>query len=494
MSNEHTLRRSRTLINIPHNASNLLKVRDGICMMGENNAATLHYFTLPSTPEDFLSWSRIDLGTQFKIIDFDFAFRDNDLLVVATTRPNNTSSGAKVEIHLIQLSTRKQHALAHKPVVSLPDIEDSEYVDLQMSGEYIDLQIAGEYIAIATSRNTGSEFGCLTVMNWKTSVVHMVPISKRLSSGLMNPTDNDTILLPNTIDATLDIYPVSNQDSWPDPILRLSLPESDYRELFLTFQSSNPSSPTSNSSAHDTILLINMDVILSLDQITDSFCIFVHRSALVKLYEATLKSHVYGETLEWEAWGPAVTRWFRGSTTGKEQWATNGLSCALMKAESGELTILDFEKKEFSQDEDTVSLRIDDDEGLAVHAMEDCFQASSFEGVVKHSLPYTSRSQYLDSGLVKPRLLFDEGRLIRVGTQTGNIGGLIEITMADTGSVAASYVRMTSFILRAILAGPAGNNVGLLIGDLVLFNIGFFSLLYSAYNLVLDRYIISTSE
>lgn len=49
-------------------------------------------------------------------------------------------------------------------------------------------------------------------------------------------------------------------------------------------------------------------------------------------------------------------------------------------------------------------------------------------------------------------------------------------------------VRLTSFILRAIIAGPSGNNVDLLIGTEVLFAIGFFSLIYSTYNLVLDRY------
>ncbi|KAH0584681.1 hypothetical protein J132_03204 [Termitomyces sp. J132] len=52
-------------------------------------------------------------------------------------------------------------------------------------------------------------------------------------------------------------------------------------------------------------------------------------------------------------------------------------------------------------------------------------------------------------------------------------------------------VRLTSFILRAIIAGTRGNNVGLLIGAEVLFAIGFFSLIYSTYNLVLDRELLS---
>lgn len=49
--------------------------------------------------------------------------------------------------------------------------------------------------------------------------------------------------------------------------------------------------------------------------------------------------------------------------------------------------------------------------------------------------------------------------------------------------------------MRAAIAGSAsaGHDRGLSIGYTVLFNTGFFSLLYSAYTLVLDRYVpIST--
>ncbi|GLB35636.1 hypothetical protein LshimejAT787_0212010 [Lyophyllum shimeji] len=54
-------------------------------------------------------------------------------------------------------------------------------------------------------------------------------------------------------------------------------------------------------------------------------------------------------------------------------------------------------------------------------------------------------------------------------------------------------VRMTAFIIRAVLAGSdtAGQNLGLLIGDEVLFGVGFFGLLYSAYTLVLDRRLLT---
>jgi hypothetical protein len=50
-------------------------------------------------------------------------------------------------------------------------------------------------------------------------------------------------------------------------------------------------------------------------------------------------------------------------------------------------------------------------------------------------------------------------------------------------------VRVTAFTIRAILAGvqSAGQNLNLLIADEVLSSVGFFSLLFSAYILVLDR-------
>ena len=48
---------------------------------------------------------------------------------------------------------------------------------------------------------------------------------------------------------------------------------------------------------------------------------------------------------------------------------------------------------------------------------------------------------------------------------------------------------VAAFVIRAILAGSesAGESLGLVIADGVLSAVGYFSLLYSAYTLVLDR-------
>lgn len=50
-------------------------------------------------------------------------------------------------------------------------------------------------------------------------------------------------------------------------------------------------------------------------------------------------------------------------------------------------------------------------------------------------------------------------------------------------------MRITAFILRAILSGSnaAGENINLVIAEAIIYSVGFFGLLYSAYTLVLDR-------
>ncbi|KAJ7823487.1 hypothetical protein B0H14DRAFT_3088892 [Mycena olivaceomarginata] len=54
-------------------------------------------------------------------------------------------------------------------------------------------------------------------------------------------------------------------------------------------------------------------------------------------------------------------------------------------------------------------------------------------------------------------------------------------------------MRVLAFVLRAIMAHStsAGSNLNLFIVDQVLFGVGFFALLYSAYTLVLDRDVLA---
>ena len=50
-------------------------------------------------------------------------------------------------------------------------------------------------------------------------------------------------------------------------------------------------------------------------------------------------------------------------------------------------------------------------------------------------------------------------------------------------------VRVVAFVMRAVLAASesTAENLKVVIADEALFGIGYFSLIYSAYNLVLDR-------
>ncbi|KAF8809296.1 hypothetical protein BYT27DRAFT_7254796 [Phlegmacium glaucopus] len=57
-------------------------------------------------------------------------------------------------------------------------------------------------------------------------------------------------------------------------------------------------------------------------------------------------------------------------------------------------------------------------------------------------------------------------------------------------------IRVVAFVMRAVLAGSAsaGESIKVLIADEALFAIGYFSLLYSAYSLVLDRILLSNES
>jgi len=57
-------------------------------------------------------------------------------------------------------------------------------------------------------------------------------------------------------------------------------------------------------------------------------------------------------------------------------------------------------------------------------------------------------------------------------------------------------IRVTAFVMRAVLAGSdsAGSDLGLVIGETIVYSVGFFGLLYSVYNLVLDRELLSGNE
>jgi len=57
-------------------------------------------------------------------------------------------------------------------------------------------------------------------------------------------------------------------------------------------------------------------------------------------------------------------------------------------------------------------------------------------------------------------------------------------------------MRITAYIIRAIMANSTseGSDLNLFIADQVLFGVGFFALLYSAYTLVLDRDVLAGGE
>ncbi|KAF8207880.1 hypothetical protein K438DRAFT_1755275 [Mycena galopus ATCC 62051] len=69
-------------------------------------------------------------------------------------------------------------------------------------------------------------------------------------------------------------------------------------------------------------------------------------------------------------------------------------------------------------------------------------------------------------------------------------------TMTYITLTAFCVMRVTAYIIRAIMADSTseGSILNLFIADQVLFGVGFFALLYSAYTLVLDRDVLAGGE
>ena len=65
----------------------------------------------------------------------------------------------------------------------------------------------------------------------------------------------------------------------------------------------------------------------------------------------------------------------------------------------------------------------------------------------------------------------------------------MELNVKVLSTCFLNIVRVVAFAMRAVLAGSesTAENLSVVVADETLFSIGYFSLIYSAYNLVLDR-------
>ncbi|KAG6851881.1 hypothetical protein C0991_005308 [Blastosporella zonata] len=434
-----------TQISVGH-ASKLFLVTDGVCLVGDRSEAALHYFKLPSVADQPAIWNKFVLDEGLRVLDFDLAIYDNDLVAIATLRPSSTAPNIHfVEIQLLQFSTGHPHPQAHMPTLSVEETINLETIQ-------ISLQIAGQNISVATKIGEGDYFARLSVINWMTSTTQMTIAMPTLEIIFLSPT---LLLVLNPRNAALDFYMIPSQTTISTdpivPILSLSLPalEDTYhldglfcRSDLRIMPSVTPWStkPFHTSEGHG-ILVIHM-IVTNTRYFEHSFSMIVHRSSLVKLSSAIAEPpSKLPVTMEWETWGPSVTCWFETSGT-DAIWTVvaEGQRCVMLERsdpdEHFDLMMLDFNPRNVGKlldeqarkkAEDNEGDNDNDSEGGGVDQNEDYdydqekyqrfasvtdswLSSPAFKDVVRSKLPNISISRRMDREF--HGFLLDEERLI----------------------------------------------------------------------------------
>ncbi|KAG5640008.1 hypothetical protein DXG03_001795 [Asterophora parasitica] len=105
-------------VKVEHEASNCLDLTGGVYVLGNAIENSIHYFKLPSTKDDPVQWSRIDMD--HTIDNFGLSLDEHDLIAILTSKQHPLQAEVDIyEIHLRQFSTGKPHPLAQLPLLVL---------------------------------------------------------------------------------------------------------------------------------------------------------------------------------------------------------------------------------------------------------------------------------------------------------------------------------------------------------------------------------------
>ncbi|KAG6840196.1 hypothetical protein C0991_008278 [Blastosporella zonata] len=384
----------------------------GIYLMGDVSRKTLRYCRLPSTPEDPISWSTIDLPETLTVVDIGLCLYEHDLI-------------AETSIHQYFLDRRRGASSA---------IFDKKTSSPCMRA----CVVFGEYLALVANTRISESAGRFCVFNWKTASVvldHPLPHNVYCSIIFLSPT---YICLPNAAMGNLDIFhitPTSPPSS--APVFYASLPSISEGYSIRAIYGRAEVNPTPGGTLHstlpfhptseDSIAIFNIHIRKN-DGLAPGgdFSMFVHRSSLLALCEARMAD---GQILDWEDWGPLMTRWINIEAVPWCITTTTGQRCVLGitpgAREEGTpafVTLLDFNPMEIKRTLAAYGVEAMHEiivEGRpTIHVTVTEMEYDFFEGVVESALPYVSISRYSigDTLLDFDGMLMDEERLLGVAT------------------------------------------------------------------------------
>ncbi|KAG6907494.1 hypothetical protein DXG01_008689 [Tephrocybe rancida] len=373
------------------------------------------------------------------VVDVGLCLYEHDLIAVVTTKPTPMHNTRDVEVHILQFSTGKPHPLALEPVLFVRKSND-------LPATNVGIEIVGDYLALVTTPNLIESAARFCVFEWTTGSLlldHTVLPDTYCSILFLSMTH---LCLSNSTAGTLDIFiiPPSLQSS-SKPVCRLALPLVSEGYGFRAIEGRSEPNPSPHGTSHssipfhptseDAIAIFNVHIRNAEGTAPrGDLTMFVHRAALLRLCESRGSD---GETVDWEAWGPPVTRWM---DTGAVPWwitTTTGQRCVLGATNMGPppfIEILDFNpwtvKRTLGDGWDSELV-----EGRrSVHLEPSVISSEVFQSTVEGCLPYVSiaRTSSEDMSFQFDGVLMDEERFL--GLMLGDEGQVRAIQIFHIGS------------------------------------------------------------
>ncbi|KAJ7108338.1 hypothetical protein C8R44DRAFT_857810 [Mycena epipterygia] len=255
-------------------------------------------------------WHRIDAGAP--VIDFGTSLEEHDLIAMVTyTAHEGNAQMRSVDVVLLKFSTGEPHPLAKHPTLHIHD------ASIIRGKPGIAIEIVGQNLALSLVYwgDDERDLDIFHLYNWKLGSQKMAPLG--VSNTALAFLTTDTVIVPNSLDASLDVFriPDSDEGSPPRFLHSFNLPELADDTAILSFQCRGDPNPRAALSRptrskfiprpENALMLFSCDIG---NQNGGMGHMFVLDRALFTGMLEVCPSNV--SDIQWEAWGPQCTRWF----------------------------------------------------------------------------------------------------------------------------------------------------------------------------------------
>ncbi|KAK0461862.1 uncharacterized protein EV420DRAFT_1527704 [Desarmillaria tabescens] len=275
-------------IHVDHRETGIYEISGGTYFLGESKRTSIPFLRLPSTPDGESEWDKLVVGCE--IVDIGIALYEHDLFTAIVMDPS-----PHLKVKLYQLSTKSPHPLAANHIIPV-----HSYPVGRLS---VGVEIVGDHLVLVTREHLLVLPDKVYIFNWKKgTLLRVIEAPNRCYTSFVF-LDPLTLLLPNALNATLEIWEIP--EGRMRAALRLPQLKISMNISHMACRSSpNPGSLSTSRPFHpnpaESLLIFHIHI--NSFHGTSTVVFLVHRKALLD---------VHGQgTIEWDAWGPPCTRWF----------------------------------------------------------------------------------------------------------------------------------------------------------------------------------------